>query len=75
MTTEHLGTLQFLPPVPAGDNSYLLIIGDEDGHFTLESYILAGTDVWYYEEGEAIIDNEIVSENFPNGFEAILVTL
>lgn len=75
MTTEHLGTLQFLPPAPAGDKSSLLIISNEDGYFTLKSYIDDGTDVWYHEKGETIIDNEIVSEEFPNGFEAILVTL
>lgn len=74
MTTEHLGTLQFLPPAPAGDKSSLLIIGDEDGYFTLRSYIHDGTDVWYHEKGE-IIDNVIASENFPNGFEAVLITL
>jgi hypothetical protein len=75
MTTEHLGTFQFLPPVPSGDKASLLIIGNEDGYFTLKSYIDDGTDVWYHEKGETIIDNEIVSEEFPNGFEAILVTL
>jgi hypothetical protein len=74
MTTQHLGTFQFLPVIPAGEKLSILIIGDDAGHCTLKSYIDGDKDVWYSEKLDIIVDNERVSEDFPNGFEAVLIT-
>ena len=77
MKVQHLGKLTELPPVPAGVAASLLILEDRDqaSNLILKSGLdNEDKDVWFDRDAFGVTTTEDITEHWPNGFEAVLIT-
>lgn len=74
MKIQQLGRLTELPKVPEGRQASMLILEYKSERSVLYSYIDQDEDIWYSEHARIVVDNERIMEEFPNGFDAVLIT-